>query len=130
MQKNSNNQLDFLENIMIWVENGDLSSGDFLVLDNWGGHGALRSCRFFANILFSNSITLLYGPTYSPELNPCELVFNKVKNWLRTHRDVNLSFKRNIMNGFSKISLKDVKKFYVCCISSSAVEKKLLNAVI
>ena len=58
---------------------------------------------------------LVFLPTYSPELNPCELVFGQVKNYLpfrRGHR----SFLNEMALGFAEVSWQNVFNYYSKCI--------------
>jgi transposase len=50
-------------------------------------------------------------PTYSPELNPCELMFGRIKNHLRYHRG-NEKLWAEILKAVSIISYKDVLMAY------------------
>src|SRR5688572_9970160 len=57
----------------------ELRPGDIVVLDNLGSHRtqAIRQAMRDAGA------KLAYLPPYSPDLNPIEQVFSKVKHWLR-----------------------------------------------
>lgn len=57
-----------------------LRPGDIVVLDNLGSHRspAIRSA------IRSVGAKLAFLPPYSPDLNPIEQVFAKVKHWMRT----------------------------------------------
>jgi transposase len=50
-------------------------------------------------------------PTYSPELNPCELLFAKAKYFLRYHRDGD-RFWVEIMKALATIRVYDVLMAY------------------
>ena len=56
-----------------------LHSGDIVILDNLGSHrsGAIRSA------IRGAGAKLAFLPPYSPDLNPIEQVFAKVKHWMR-----------------------------------------------
>ena len=57
----------------------DLSSGDVVVMDNLSSHksDAVREA------IEEAGAELLFLPPYSPDLNPIEQVFAKIKHWLR-----------------------------------------------
>lgn len=57
-----------------------LRPGDIVVLDNLGSHRspAIREA------IRSAGAKLAFLPPYSPDLNPIEQVFAKVKHWMRT----------------------------------------------
>jgi putative transposase len=56
-----------------------LRSGDIVVLDNLGSHRA----RAIRDVIRAAGARLVFLPPYSPDLNPIEQVFAKVKHWLR-----------------------------------------------
>ncbi|WP_262712967.1 IS630 family transposase [Hymenobacter elongatus] len=57
-----------------------LVSGDVVVLDNLPAHKVAG----LAEIVAARGVRLLYLPPYSPDFNPIELAFSKLKTWLRT----------------------------------------------
>jgi transposase len=60
-----------------------LRPGDIVVLDNLGSHkGQAVRQRFRAN-----NVHLLFLPPYSPDLNPIEQVFAKLKHFLRKAKE-------------------------------------------
>ncbi len=56
-----------------------LSSGDIVVMDNLGSHKVAGVREAIA----ATGASLLYLPPYSPDFNPIEQVFAKLKNQLR-----------------------------------------------
>ncbi|CAB3986695.1 Ankyrin repeat domain-containing 34B [Paramuricea clavata] len=91
-----------------------LEVGDTIVMDNCGVHhyeGGQALEEFLADM----GIELLYTPAYSPELNPVEFCFNKIKTQL------NFRFRRlfhaNAINmacalALETITNEDMKQFY------------------
>jgi transposase len=57
-----------------------LRPGDVVVLDNLPAHKVAG----LADIVAAYGARLLYLPPYSPDFNPIELAFSKLKTWLRT----------------------------------------------
>ena len=57
-----------------------LAAGDVVVLDNC----AIHKGEDLAEIVGRYGARLLYLPPYSPDFNPIELAFSKLKTWLRT----------------------------------------------
>ncbi|RZK14414.1 MAG: IS630 family transposase [Hymenobacter sp.] len=57
-----------------------LCPGDVVVCDNLAAH----KVEGLADILAGYGARLLYLPPYSPDFNPIELAFSKLKTWLRT----------------------------------------------
>lgn len=68
----------FLEDVLV----PHLKPGDLVVMDNAGAHKDPR----VAKILASVGARPLYLPPYSPDLNPIELAWSKLKGLLRTAR--------------------------------------------
>ncbi len=63
-----------------------LRAGDIVILDRLGSH---RGCAA-RNAIRSAGATLAFLPSYSPDLNPIEQVFSKVKHWMRMAEERNL----------------------------------------
>ena len=57
-----------------------LVPGDVVVLDNLPAHKVAG----LAELVAARGARLLYLPPYSPDFNPIELAFSKLKTWLRT----------------------------------------------
>jgi transposase len=57
-----------------------LNTGDFVVMDNLSSHKRWRT----RELIRSRGAEVLYLPPYSPDLNPIENVFAKIKQHLRT----------------------------------------------
>ena len=56
-----------------------LKSGDVVVLDNLGSHKGIAVRRAIRDV----GAHLLFLPPYSPDLNPIEMMFAKLKTLLR-----------------------------------------------
>ena len=59
-----------------------LHVGDVVILDNLNCHKVAG----VAEAIAARGATLKYLPPYSPDFNPIELLFSKLKAWLRTAR--------------------------------------------
>jgi transposase len=59
---------------------GALKPGDIVIMDNLGSHksAAIRQ------MIQAAGARLWYLPPYSPDLNPIEQAFAKIKHWMRT----------------------------------------------
>lgn len=100
----------------------ELKAGDIVILDNLGSH---KGQEIRAAIRKAGA-RLFFLPKYSPDLNPIEKLFAKIKHWLReaqarsrdaihdelrqilqavTHRNAQPTSKRLDMNGFKNIPL-------------------------
>lgn len=58
----------------------DLRPGDVVILDNLSSHKSEHARR----TIESRGATLVFLPPYSPDLNPIEMVFSKIKQLLRS----------------------------------------------
>ncbi len=66
----------FVQDILVH----ELRPGDIVVLDNLSSHKSERARR----LIESRGATLAFLPPYSPDLNPIEMVFSKIKQLLRS----------------------------------------------
>jgi hypothetical protein len=66
----------FVEHVLV----PELKPGDIVVMDNLSSHKRQR----VRELIEQAEAELLYLPPYSPDLNPIELVFSKIKQLLRT----------------------------------------------
>lgn len=113
----SNTQFDFLTFIMQAIEGEYIKQGDILVFDNASVHCGREIKELLQGLQNLVGFSLKLLPTYSPELNPCELVFNYVKTHLRYSYDENYTLKENAIIALSKVSSETMKKFYQHCTS-------------
>jgi len=66
----------FVEQVLV----PDLHEGDVVVMDNLSSHKRNRTRQ----LIESTGATLLFLPPYSPDLNPIEMIFAKIKQSLRS----------------------------------------------
>lgn len=66
----------FVEQVLL----PQLQPGDLVVMDNLSSHKRAR----VAELIESRQANLVYLPPYSPDLNPIELIFSKIKQLLRS----------------------------------------------
>lgn len=84
-------------------------------MDNCAIHGGQDTLGTFFELLEAAEITIIYLPTYSPELNPCEFVFASVKNYLRFNRGAD-NFDKEILFALSLQSHASVATMYYDCV--------------
>ena len=84
--------MDFLTFVLELCGSGFFRRGDYFILDNSRIHYAEEIQEEIDDLLNAYGVTMVFLPTYSPELNPCELVFAQAKYWLRRNRDGTLPF--------------------------------------
>jgi transposase len=66
----------FVEQVLV----PELRPGDLVVMDNLSSHKGIRTPQLIATA----EAELVYLPPYSPDLNPIELAFSKIKQRLRS----------------------------------------------
>ncbi len=92
-----------------------LTAGDIFVADNCRIHLAERIIQPLRDALAAVGVRFVLLPTYSPEYQPCELVFAMAKRELRKGRS-DLSFSADIVRAFSVVTRDDIWGFYKKCI--------------
>ena len=113
----SNTQFDFFAFVAHAIETKFLIAGDVLIVDNARIHFAEETAEPMDLLLRSHGIRILHLPTYSCELNPCELVFNFVKQEVRTNRDETKAFWTQIMAAVAQVNILHLFKWYEHCIN-------------
>jgi transposase len=66
----------FVEQVLV----PQLQTGDVVVLDNLSSHKGTR----IRQLIEAAGAMLLFLPPYSPDLNPIEMIFSKIKQLLRS----------------------------------------------
>jgi transposase len=118
LREDSNDQYDWARFILDAIECGALEAGDVLVLDNAGVHQGEDSFEIIFQTCLHLGVQIQFLPAYSPELNPCELVFATVKANLRAHwRGGNLV--AAIVEAFAWITAEQIWSFYFHCLDST-----------
>lgn len=125
----TNTQWDFCDFVLYCCQEGHLVPGDYLMVDNAAVHWAQDSSPILTQILAAFQITLVKLPTYSPELNPCELVFSKLKGQIRRHRSPGLSILEEVTLAMCSISHQDVNNFYTHCLYPDILLPECFNPV-
>jgi transposase len=68
------------ETFVDWLLAPQLRPGDMVVMDNLSSHKSPRAIE----LIEQAGASVLYLPPYSPDLNPIEKIFSKVKSFLRS----------------------------------------------
>jgi transposase len=89
-----------------------LTPGDVVVMDNLSSHKGQRVHRMTESV----GATLLFLPSYSPDLNPIELAFAKLKQLLRSaeHRTM-AALWENVQRILDQITPTDAAHFIRHC---------------
>jgi len=86
-----------------------LQSGDVVVADNLGSHKVAGA----RNAIEARGASLLFLPAYSPDLNPIEQVFSKLKQFLRSAAPrTRPALWRNIGHGLDRFSPTECSNYF------------------
>ena len=89
-----------------------LVPGDVVVLDNLPAHKVAG----LAELVGARGARLLYLPPYSPDFNPIELAFSKLKTWLRTAQArTREALEAVIQDASNWITERDAKNWFDHC---------------
>lgn len=89
-----------------------LRPGQIVVLDNYSIHTAAE----VRDLVAAKDCTLLFLPTYSPDLNPIENAFSKLKALLRQARAATYdALSHAIKHACRAISLQDARAYFNHC---------------
>ena len=98
-----------------FIENGlvpNLQKGDTVIMDNISFHKSVK----IQELVESAGASVLLLPPYSPELNPIEKMWSKIKQILRECEPRSMKeFQRAINLAFSEITVPDLKNWYKAC---------------
>src|SRR5215208_1565137 len=100
-----------------------LGEGDVVVMDNLSVHKSERVRELIEGV----GAHLLYLPPYSPDFNPIEEAFSKIKNLIRkagarVHEALVAAIAATIGGAISEISEDDAKAFFEHCSYREAVQ--------
>ena len=114
----SNTQWDFAEFVYLACKAGYLKDGDYLVIDNAAVHCGADSFDILKDILTCFGVKIIKLPTYSPELNPCELVFSQMKRFLRYTRlrENSATLCDDVLRSLRNVEKKNLYNYYVKCV--------------
>ena len=100
------------EMFLAWVQQGlvpRLEAGDLVIMDNLATH-KIRGVR---EALEAAGARLLYLPPYSPDFNPIEPMWSKIKQVLRSHAPrTGEQLLGAARTAFQSISVADCKGFF------------------
>jgi len=86
-----------------------LSEGDIVVIDNFSAHkvaGALEP-------IYQKGANVMFLPPYSPDLNPIELAWSKMKSILRKHKPRSMDELMSTMKAaLDSLTLSDISNWY------------------
>jgi transposase len=89
-----------------------LRPGDVVILDNLGAHKRRRIAR----IIRARGATILFLPPYSPDLNPIEKMWSKIKSILRSLEPrTSEELHAAIAYALSQVTADDAQSFFESC---------------
>lgn len=81
--------LTFLDKVLL----PNIDKGSILIMDNWKGHHG----QDVHDLIASYKCEVIYLPAYSPDFNPIEYLFSKIKAFIRGLRPMN---KQDLLQAF------------------------------
>jgi transposase len=89
-----------------------LNPGDVVVMDNLAAH----KVNGVAEALHVVDADVLYLPAYSPDLNPIEKLWSKIKSWLRRVGPRQMhALVREIGNAFREVASTECTNYFASC---------------
>ncbi len=119
-REKSNTQWDFTDFVYFCCIEGYLAADDFLIVDNAAVHCAVDSYEVLEILQEIFQFKIMKLPCYSPELNPCELVFSKIKGGLRYHRG-DQSLREEVMKNILLVTSQDIHNWYKHCLKPKVI---------
>lgn len=103
--------VDYLENVLIPT----LEKGDIVIMDNMRSHHIKK----VAKVLENAGMKLLYLPPYSPDFNPIEKMWSKIKAILRKLKARSIeALPKAIKLAFNSVSSSDCRGWFESCSMS------------
>ena len=102
----------FAEIVVGWIAFGCFVPGDVLVIDNASVHLAGDVLEPLGQELAEHGVQLVRLPTYSPNLNPIELIWNTIKARLpvpRSKECAPAAFLQRLMTVLNTVSFNDIQ---------------------
>lgn len=95
-----------------WLLAPSLNPGDLVILDNLSSHKSLAAINAIERV----GAKMVYLPPYSPDLNPIEMIFSKVKQLFRALKPRTFSqiitYAKQVLQ---QITLDDLESVFVHC---------------
>ncbi|ARF09407.1 HTH and integrase core domain protein [Indivirus ILV1] len=111
--KGSSNAESFKQFIMKVV--GNTNKPKYLLMDN----ARIHHSKIVKDYIDTTNSRIIYNVPYSPEYNPIEMIFSKVKRIIKTkNNSSDRILKNNIHKSFKKVTISDLKNCYFHSFSS------------
>ena len=115
-RQSTNTRWDFAAFVIDRIIDGSLVENDILIVDNAAIHCADDMLDILEPALDGHRIQLVFLPKYSPELNPCELVWAQLKGFIRNHHISGQSLLATLAIAAACVSFDNVRRYYEKCI--------------
>lgn len=100
--------LDYIQNILVPT----LNKGDIVIMDNLSCH----KVKGVAEAIESAGASVLYLPPYSPDLNPIEMMWSKIKSLLRKWKARSSEvLNQFIEKSFSAVTTENIDHWFSAC---------------
>jgi len=119
IRKDTNKAIDFALFMVRACRDKFIRERDVVVMDNAKIHHTPETLLQIKKCMDILSAKIQYLPTYSPETNPCELVFSLVKEDLKGKVLEDGTFATLIESAFAKVTKDNIYSFYRHCIHNS-----------
>lgn len=113
----TNSQWSFVDFVISACAHGFLQNGDYFIIDSAPVHCGGQSYDLLDTVLKVSGVKLVFLPAYSPELNPCELVWSKMKTLIRgLEAGKDLPLWSKVTWALSRVTRRDLLGYYLNCI--------------
>ena len=95
-----------------WLLAPALHAGDIVIMDNLSSHKSAQAVQ----VIEAVGATVVYLPPYSPDLNPIENIFSKVKQLIRGLRPRKLvEIVNAVISAIKRITIEDIEAVFTHC---------------
>src|SRR5690349_4104384 len=108
-REESNTQWNFADFVLSAIANNHIRPGDYLIADNATVYHGSDTYEIIQLVLQSIGSRLIFLPAYSPELNPCELVFSIMKTYIRGKTQHTIPVWSRVLLGLAQITPQMIK---------------------
>jgi len=116
LNEGTNTQFNFFTFILFLIHKKHLVEGDFFIVDNARIHNSNNTFLPLQDILDAAGVRMIFLPTFSPELNPVELVHAQVKAFIRNHPSTSAPLWYQIAHSVKQVTFQNVLNYYKKCL--------------
>lgn len=97
------------------IQHGRVPPGSVIVWDNARVHATDATVAILDGVINGAGATRANLPRYSPEFNPCELVFGEIKTFMRNHPRLGWSLRDRVLEAAGTVSYDNLLAYYQHC---------------